>query len=286
MKIITKITFIMMLAMIMPAHARIRMAAPADTVRAARMVNELRQVPVNGLIGPRVAAAAVMLIDMEGGQPLDNDSIGTAIIGFERTDGLGMVNMAMALAKAAGSPLGRWQDYGEALVNVSRRRGEDTGFASKMIYGADWVTDNVYRGNVTDLTERYSGSNVFKTKSLDKISFKRADYPALADSATYDALRMVEMGYRTHKIPHLKKETINKKDILNDLRDGDIIMMLGSDPRFDIYDIGIVHLQADGPHFIHVSPSAGKVVEEADPLPRWFKKENQYFYGYRWLRPE
>ncbi len=276
----------MLLALAMPGYARIRIAAPSDTVTAARMVSELRALPANGNIGPRVAAAAVMLTNITGGQPLDNDSIGTAILGFERTDGLGMVNMALALAQAAESPLGRWQDYGEALVGVSRRRGEDNGFASKMIYGADWVTDNVYRGNITDLTERYSGSNIFKTKSLDKVSFNRADYPALADSATYEALRMVEMGYRTHKIPHLKKETISKKDILENLRDGDIIMMLSSDPRFDIYDVGIVHLQSDGPHFIHVSPTAGKVVEEADILPRWFKKENQYFYGYRWLRPE
>lgn len=276
----------MLLAIALPAHAAIRVATPSDTVTAARMVSELRAMPGGTSIGPRVAAAAVMLTGVAAGQPLDNDSTGTAIIGFERTDGLGLVNMAMALAQAAGSPLGRWQDYGEALVNVSRRRGEDTGFASKMMYGADWVTDNVYRGNISDLTERYSGSNVFKTKSLDKISLNRADYPALADSATYEALRMVEMGYRTHKIPHLKKETLSKKDILEDLRDGDIIMMLSSDPRFDIYDIGIVHIQPDGPHFIHVSPSTGKVVEEAEVLPRWFKKENQYFYGYRWLRPE
>lgn len=274
---------VVMAACALPAAAQVRYAQPSDTVRAKEILTGLRVVP--GLdTGKLVALGAGALTGAEAGEPVDNDSIATVCVSFGPFDDLGFVNAAMALAKGAESQLGRWQDYGDALVSVSRRRGVDKGFSSRMIYGADWVNDNVYRGNLTDLTERYSASNIFKTKSLDGVTFNRSRYRALADSATYEAVRMVEMGFRSHKIPHLKKETINKKEILGDMRDGDILMLLGSDPRFDIYDMGVVVLRADGPHIIHVSETEGKVVEEPEPLPRWFKRENQHFYGYRWLR--
>lgn len=265
-------------------NAQVRTGSPADTVKAAEMLSALRS-DQDRQTGHLAARGALMLCGTPSGTAPDNDSVATVKVDFSAIDRLGVLNTSLALAKGAQSQLGRWQDYGEAMVEVSRRRGVDKGFPSKMIYGADWINDNVYRGNVTELTERYSSSNIFKTKSLDAVSYNRQDYPAMADSTVYEAVRMVEMGFRTHKIPHLKKETINKKEILSAMKDGDIIMMLGPDIRYDLYDCGIVVVRDDGPHLVHVSASEGKVVEEADPLPRYFKKENQYFYGYRWLRP-
>lgn len=263
--------------------AATRFIESRDTVTAGVLVKDIKS--AGGSFGDKVAMAALRLEGIPAGEALDNDSIGAAVIGFSQLDDLGFVNSSLALAMASETSLAAWRDYGDALVGVSRRKGVDNGFAGKMIYGSDWVGDNIYRGNLVELTERYSGGNTFRTKSLDKVTFEKEKYPALSDSTCYDAVRMIEMGFRTHKIPHLKKETISKKEILGDMRDGDIVILLGNDPRFDYYDIGIVKMRADGPHLVHVNETVGKVMEESEPLVRWMKRETKRFYGYRWLRP-
>ena len=151
-----------------------------------------------------------------------------------------------------------------------------------MVYAADWIVDNKSRGLVTEITENYSDS--FKTKSLDFVTRNRGKYASLKDSSTYEAQKMVEMGFRTHKIPHMKRESSGNKDVAADLREGDIVMVMTNDPLLDTLTIGFLKKRDDGMHLIHVSREAGKVVEEEEPLPRFMKRNAKNTYGWRWLR--
>lgn len=69
------------------------------------------------------------------------------------------------------------------------------------------------------------------------------------------------------------------------LKEGDIIIMSPMDTDFDIYDIGIVTFVDSEPTLIHISKETNEVVVDPYPLQRLFKINNQFFYGYRWLRP-
>ncbi len=112
------------------------------------------------------------------------------------------------------------------------------------------------------------------------------EYPALKNPAVLDKVRMAEMGYRSHRIPHLKKQSAGNKSLHELMNDGDIIMMLSNDVDFDLYDVGFVELVDGVPHLIHVTHDTGLVTVDPYPLQRLFKLENQHFYGYRWLRPQ
>lgn len=221
------------------------------------------------------------------GVPYENitgsDSVGKAEIRIDAFDERTFVNTVAALARTATSPGHiRERDIERNLVNISFRKGDPDGFTSLMIYGADWAVDNRSRGNVKELTEDFS--SMFRTKSLIWIGRNRDKFVALGDSAVYDKQRMLEMGFRTFKIPHMKRESTEWKEISPEIKDGDVIMLLTNDPDKDVFETGFVVRRDDGLHFIHVSEKEGCVVEEKEPLGRYIKRNAKQIYGWRWFR--
>lgn len=265
------------------AHAYTpRIHCEQDTIKVRQILEELSK--SGGTYGERVVKAAKSLEGTPLSEPHDNDESGTVVINLHSFDRIGFVNTVLALAEASMKKLPTVREYELAYESVSRRKGEDNGFASNLIYGSDWIVDNVYRGHVKDMTEYYGGGG-FKTKTLDYITRNRNKFPAMKDSAVYDKVRMMEMGYRSHRIPHLKKQSISNKPLHELMADGDIIMMLSPQIDFDYYDIGFVEMKNGVPYLIHIPYGTDKVVTDPYDLPRLFKLENQRFYGYRWLRP-
>lgn len=260
-----------------------RIHCQEDTVAVSRLLREISA--KGGDFGSRCVTAARLLEGTPWAQPADNDEKGTIVINLHGFDRMGFVNTVMALAAAAGQKLPNVKQYEHFYEQFSRRRGQDDGFPSRLYYGAEWVVDNIYRGNLKEMTEYVSGGS-FKTKTLDYMTRHKDEFPAMKDDAVSDKVRMNEMGYRSHRIPHLKKQSVGNKPLHELMDDGDIIMMLSPEPDRDLYDIGFVELKEGEPYLIHISYDNGKVVADPYPLARLFKLESQHFYGYRWLRPQ
>ena len=265
------------------ALAAPRIHCSEDTLKVSQILAKLQGVEPK--LGTRVVAAAEELIDTPWANPSDNDSIGTIVINLHGFDRMGLVNTALALAKASLHHVPVERQYELAFENYSRRKGEDDGFTSQLFYGSDWIVDNIYRGNVKEMTE-YIGGGGFKAKTLDYMSRHADEFPAMKNPDVKDKVGMIEMGYRSHRIPHLKKQSIGNKDVKEMFQDGDIVIMLSNEIDYDVYDIGFVKMKDGEPYLIHISHDSGKVVEDPYPLTRLFKLEAQHFYGYRWLRPE
>ena len=265
----------------LPLMAEVRYHSPADRNKIEALIETASK---GENIGRRTLLAAQRLIGIPAGNPADNDSIGTIMVRLDSIDRMALLNISIAAAQASLLTSPTIADFEKKLEGVSRRKGKDDGFASQFLYGSDWIVDNVYRGNVKEMTE-YIESGNYKTKTLDRVSRNPGDYPSLADSTVLDKIKVMEMCYRSHRIPHLKKQSIGNKAILESLEDGDIIIMLPPDPDYDIYDIGIIEKKNNAPFLVHISRQTGEVTEEEFPLQRLFKVEGQHFYGFRWLRP-
>lgn len=259
----------------------VRTHCAADTASAIRAV---RSVAAPGAAPSTVAAAlASSLVGIPYESAMRTDSTGRLQLRLDAFDEISFVNTVAALAKAATQPgSARIGDIEEALVSMSCRRGEENGFPSIMAYGADWAIDNKGRGNISELTESYS--ELFKTKSLDYLTRHREEFPALADSAAFDRQKMLEMGFRSHKIPYMKRQSFEWKDVMEEMADGDIVMFLGNNPEFDWVTMGFVVRKDDGFHLVYASPEQGKVVIEEMSLSRYVKKNAARIYGYRWFR--
>lgn len=260
-----------------------RVHCDSDTATVSRLLASTAA--HGGTLGERCVFVARSLEGTPWAPPADNDSTGTIVVDMHGFDRPGFVNNVLAIASASFRNLPTVRDYEMALENYSRRKGEDSGFASQLIYGADWIVDNVYRGNLKEMTEYVTGGS-FKTKTLDHVTRHADEYPALKDSVVLDKVRMVEMGYRSHRIPHLKKQSAGNKPLHDLMQDGDIIMMLSPETDYDVYDIGFVEMRDGVPYLIHITHDTGKVTADTYPLSRLFKLEGQHFYGYRWLRPQ
>lgn len=258
-----------------------RFHCPEDTVRAMEFIREFHNpggnpAKIAGAIAAKLAGTPYAPVTKE-------DSLGVAEIRLDGFDEFSFVNMVAALAKTATSPgHARPKDLEIMLEQLTFRRGEATGFPTRMVYGGDWVVDNRSRGNVKEITEDYSDN--FKTKSLEWVSRHRNDYAALRDSATFERQKMVEFGYRTFKIPHLKRETSSNKEIQRELQEGDLIMILTNQPDKDIWEMGYLVKRDDGMHLVHASESDGKVVEEPEVIDRYIRRHAKEVYGWRWLR--
>jgi hypothetical protein len=253
----------------------------ADTAKAMEIIREFHN--PGGDPAKICGPVASRLVGVPYVQVTKEDSLGVAEIRLDGFDDFSFVNMVAALAKTATSPgHSRAKDLEMALEKLTFRRGEADGFPSRMVYGGDWIVDNRARGNVKELTEDFS--NNFKTKSLDYVGRHRDEYVALKDSATYERQRMVEFGYRTFKIPHMKRESSEWKQVGPEIQDGDLIMLLTPEPDRDVWEMGYVVRRDDGLHFIHASERDGKVVEEPEVLGRYIKRHAKEVYGWRWIR--
>lgn len=253
----------------------------ADTTKAMDLIRKYHQPgndpsPLCGDIAAELVGAPYVPVTLE-------DSVGDAPIRLDGFDEMSFLNTVAALAKLATSPgHARPKDLGMIIDNLTFRKGEKSGFHMRMNYAADWILDNKSRGNVKELTEDYSEH--FKTKSLDYLTRNREKYAALKDSTTYEKLRMIELGYRTFKIPHMRRESTEWKEVKSMLRDGDIIVLLTNEQDKDIFNIGFIKKREDGYHFIHASEKNGKVMEESEPLGKYIKRNSKYIYGWRWIR--
>lgn len=238
-----------------------------------------------GDLGQRIVTAAKALSGIPLSAAKDNDTIATLMVDLHGMDRMAFVNYVMAIGLATARPQASFNEFAASLENVGRRKGKEEGFASQHFYISDWIVDNVYRGNVKDLTE-YPGGGDYRTKTLDYVTRHKDEFPALADPVVLDKIKMTEMGYRSHRIPHLKKQSISNKSIHEMMKSGDIIIMSAPENDYDLYDIGFVEMIDDQPYLIHIAHDTEVVGEDSYPLPRLFKIENQRFYGYRWLRPD
>lgn len=277
------ISLVLLIAAFAACQAReISFHCPEDTVTINRLLTLLRgeDIPV----GDRMAIVAQNLMGADEDDYYLTDSVGDLRINMDSFTPLMFVNNVIAIAKASDAPGNPdWHTFRNEFVDISCRRGDNGGYPSIMYHTSDWIGDNVSRGNLRELTEDYAGV-VARTKSLDEMTRKRTDYAPLADSTTFETIRMIEMGFRTHRVPTLKKETIKKKEIMEDLRDGDIILLVPNRDGIDMYDIGIVKKENGVPYFIHLSPQTHRVVKEKDDLSRYMALMTKHFQGYRLLR--
>ena len=113
--------------------------------------------------------------------------------------------------------------------------------------------------------------NVFTSRTLDHITRNRENYPALADSATFERVQLLEMGYRVHKIPYMKRESIGKKGVIELLKDNDILIIIDKSKDNDFLDAGFIRLVEGRPYLLHASEVSGKVGLDPEPLSDMMK---------------
>ena len=200
---------------------------------------------------------------------------------------LSLISTCLALAKAyETSSAPNWRDFADKYENIMFKRGEATDFVSRFLYPSDWISDNIFRGNVTDVTFNLDGLAARKKeKSLDYISHHRDSFKAFTNEKNYDRLRMLEMGFRNHQIPHISNgDLMNSNRFKPQAKDGDIFFLLTPDFNLDSREMGILTKDGDKLLIIQLSPSKDKVTMEELPFEHYIKRNVKRIQGARIIR--
>lgn len=194
-------------------------------------------------------------------------------INLDEFDCTTFVETVTALALTIDDRKNSWQDFANNLESLRYRQGEANGYASRLHYLSDWIVTNTHRGYIKEVTDRIPQSDS-QIKTLDYMSHNHASYPALKDSATFEGIKNMEVGYRSHRFPYIKSARLTSKPVTNALKGGDIVALTTKIGGLDVSHVGLIVIEKDGPHLLHASSREGKVVVDKLPLAEYMRKSS------------
>lgn len=263
--------------------AHVRLLHPADTLEVNELLlrPDLRQMPT----GQRIQALARHML----GRPYvahtleSPDGQEYLTLSTDSLDCTTFVETVLALAYTIGEGRTSWRDWAYNVERLRYRHGEMRGYASRLHYNADWIVNNTARGLVTDVTPSMPSCD-YQIKSLTFMSDHRKAYPALADSATFEAVKDMEMGYRNHRFPYIKARNVGSKAVQAALRAGDMVAWTTKTPYLDVTHVGFIVIDDQGvPQLLHCSLSAHQVTVTTQGLAE-FLHHNPTMTGMRVIR--
>ena len=152
-----------------------------------------------------------------------------------------------------------WRDYAHHLEDLRYRHGDMGDYSTRLHYMSDWIIDNSSRGNIEDVTGEISCVR-YKVKTIDYMSTHRDSYPSLKDDAIFEKVKNVEVGYRNHRFPYIKKENLNSDAVKKVVKRGDFVGLVTRMEGLDLSHLGIVEKDERGNLVLLDASSIGKKV--------------------------
>lgn len=189
-------------------------------------------------------------------------------VNVDQLDCTTFVETVIAMAYTVGEGRTSWRDYIHNLEKIRYRDGKLNGYSSRLHYISDWITDNQYRGNLTEVTTNFPGA-IHKVKTLDFMTSHRDSYKALSDSIEFEKMKNVEIGYHNHRFPYIKTSTLRSKSVRKLLKEGDIIALTTNMNGLDVSHMGLITIVNGVPHLMHASMKEMEVIIDLLPLHKY-----------------
>jgi hypothetical protein len=165
--------------------------------------------------------------------------------------------LAMARIIRAGTPT--WDAHVRELRRIRYRGGEMEGYASRLHYFSEWISDNARLGLVRNVTRDLGG--LPHTEAIDFMTTHRESYRQLADSAVFTQIQGIEQrlsGEQRWWIPVRALPGVMRR-----LENGDIIAATSSIDGLDIAHTGFAVVRPDGVYMMH-APLVGEDVQMSE----------------------
>ena len=245
-------------------------AADPDRERLSRWVDVLRDerlartdVPI-GRAAVRVGELAVgtpyEAFTLEaylraGGSPLGTEPL---TLWLTRFDCVSLVESCLAIARVAdarGEPT--WEAFGREMERMRYRGGEREGYASRLHYFSEWISDGERRGLVRDLGEELGG--VKDERPLRFMTEHRSSYPGLANDSSFSAIALMER--RLDAQPRWVIPTERIPSVSSRIETGDVLAFATAIAGLDVTHSAFAYRDADGVLRVLHAPLSGGAVE-------------------------
>lgn len=190
-----------------------------------------------------------------GGSPTDSEPL---TLSLTRFDCVTLVESCLAVARVAGADLQpSWQRFGEAIERMRYRGGVRQGYASRLHYFSEWISDGAARGLVRDLGEALGGTE--DRRPLRFMTTHRASYPALANEAVLRDIAAMEL--LLDAVPRRVIPAARIAEIADRIETGDVLAFATAIPGLDVTHAAFAHRGDDGVLRVLHAPLSGGVVE-------------------------
>jgi hypothetical protein len=172
-----------------------------------------------------------------------------------------LVESCLALARVAaaeGEPT--WARFGQEISRMRYRGGVRTGYASRLHYFSEWISDGERRGLVRNLGAELGGEK--DNRPLRFMSEHRNRYAASANAAEWEKVREVER--RLDDSPRLVVPTARIPEIQDRIETGDVLAFATGIAGLDVTHAAFAYHSADSVLRVLHAPLSGGVVEVTD----------------------
>ena len=239
---------------------RERLAAWSDMLRAEGLTREgipfgraaIRAAEL--AIGTPYEAFTLEAYLNEGGSPRAEP----LALSLTRFDCVTLVEASLAIARvASGSAAVTWSRFACEVERMRYRGGKRSGYASRLHYFSEWITDGESRGLLRDLGSSLGGAE--DVRPMRFMTEHRASYPALADESTFDAIAAMER--RLDGTPRMVVPAGRIGAVSDGIETGDVLAFATRIPGLDVTHAAFAF--RDDRNILRVlhAPLSGGVVE-------------------------
>lgn len=177
-------------------------------------------------------------------------------LSLTRFDCVTLVEACLAVARAAaGEPT--WERFAREVERMRYRGGERRGYATRLHYFSEWISDGERRGLVRDLGPGLGAEP--DARPLRFMTGHRGSYAALADDAVFGEVGEVER--RLDATPRQVVPSGRIPEVAGRIETGDILAFATGIPGLDVSHAAFAYRDAGGVLRVLHAPLSGGVVE-------------------------
>ena len=206
------------------------------------------------------------------GKTLDKAKEESLVINLHQLDCTTFAENCLALARTVKSSQSNAKTFCSELEGIRYRGGKLDGYASRLHYFCEWISDNEARHHVMSMAAQMGGKAL--PISLDFMSTHPQEYPQLINNPAVTAqIKAVEEKVSAQKFFYIP--TTQFESIEGLVKDGDIVTLTTSIPGIDVSHVGIL-LKKDGKvYLLHASSTMQKVVISTEPFAQYLTKSKK-----------
>jgi hypothetical protein len=189
-----------------------------------------------------------------GGSPLREP----LTLSLTRFDCVTLVESCIAVARLAGDEgTPQWEGFGREIERIRYRGGDRRGYASRLHYFSEWISDGEKRGLVKDLGAELGGGE--DTRPLRFMTEHRASYPGLASDDVFREIGTVER--RISRQPRRVIPTKRIPEVVSRIETGDVLAFATEIPGLDVTHTAFAYRDENEVLRVLHAPLSGGVVE-------------------------
>ncbi len=207
------------------------------------------------------------------------------VVNLRELDCTTLVETSTALALAEKNDR-TFAGYCNTLKQIRYHNGKISGYASRLHYFSQWISDNVAKGIVEDIGK--NGGFPFTAKQEINLFFMTQNpqyYRQLKNNKELcKTIGEQEKSINGTTVNYIPKNLLNLgKDKLGCIHDGDVIALVTSKAGLDISHVGIAIWKGNKLHLLNASSLKHKVVIDNQSLYE-YQKKRQTQLGIRVIR--